>query len=104
MYSFGDIRISKGLPSGWLAVHTQVCPLFKKELCSALRAPLVIKILSIFKFCHTSHVAQWGECCTVELTGMWQPDLSHFGTGYLPLTGMFCCQWQQPHSSPDGIS
>ena len=40
-YSFGDISFSKALP-GRPAAHTQIWSLFKKELRSALRDPLVI--------------------------------------------------------------
>ena len=45
MYSFRDISISKASLAGRQAAHTQVCPLFEKELRSALRAPLVITVL-----------------------------------------------------------
>ena len=44
MYSFGDISISKALLAGRPAAHTQFCPLFRKELRSALRALLVIMV------------------------------------------------------------
>ena len=44
MYSFGDISISKASLAGRQATHTQVCPLFKKELRSALRGLLVIMV------------------------------------------------------------
>ena len=33
-------------PAGRPAAHTQFCPVSKKELRSALRAPLVIKVVS----------------------------------------------------------
>ena len=40
-YSVGDISISKASLADRQAAHTQVCPLFKKELRPALRSLLV---------------------------------------------------------------
>ena len=49
MYSFGDKSFSKASHlAGRPAAHTQICPLYKKELRSALCSPLVITYL---KFC-----------------------------------------------------
>ena len=42
MHGLGDINFYKASP-GRPAAHAQICPLFKKKLPSALRAPLVIK-------------------------------------------------------------
>ena len=50
------------------------------------------------------HVARWGECKTLEPTGMWQPSSSRFGAHYLLLTGMVCGRWQQQHSRPDDVN
>ena len=72
MYSFGDISklFKSGIgrtAAGQQAVHTQVCPLFTKELRSELCAPLVIIALLITVICS---IAQWVRC------GSWHAKIS----------------------------
>ena len=81
MYNFGDMSFSKALLAGRPAADTQICPLYKEELRSAIRAPLVIsgELCKYQQFAKSNH--------NISTSPSFRPSILVHCLNYL--TGMF---------------